>query len=326
MRKLSDVPEKPIALSRISEDPGPYCMSFRFELGPLIRSIEKIGLIHPPLVVKGDGDCLDVVIGYRRILALKSLKCEEAPMKDLSDLGLQPLDLLLFNLYDNLSIRPFNVVEKGMILNRLKPHLSEEEILKGFMPLLGLPPHEEARKIYGKLEALDPELKASSAEGDLALKTIKALLETDPNSRGALFEWIKDLRFNFNQQLLFVENTEDISVMEEISVPQVLRDKSLMGVRGDEKLNTPQKAKRVLALLKSKRFPLLTRSEEAFEKEISSLGLPERVKISHPPFFEDSHYRLEILFENGRKLEETIKQLDRLSGLEGIGDPWEEKP
>jgi len=56
------------------------------------------------------------------------------------------------------------------------------------------------------------------------------------------------------------------------------------------------------------------------------LDLPANVKISHPPFFEDPNYRLEISFENGRKLAETIGKLSRLTGLEGIGDPWEEKP
>ena len=154
MKDFSNVPDAKIALSRISEDPGPFCMSFGFELDPLVRSIEKIGLIHPPWVVGGDGDRLDVVMGHRRILALKALKSEQAPMKDLSALGLKPLDLLLLNLYDNLSVRPFNAVEKGMILNRLKPHLSGETILKEYMPLLGLQSREKARTLYEKLEEI----------------------------------------------------------------------------------------------------------------------------------------------------------------------------
>ena len=144
MKDLSDVLERQIPLNRISEDPGPYCMSFRSDLDPLCRSIKKIGLIYPPLVIRGDGGKMDVVIGFRRILALKSLKCENAPMKDISDLGLSPLDLLIFNLYDNLSVRSFNNVEKGMILNRLKSHLPGKEIRKQYMPLLGLAPREDA--------------------------------------------------------------------------------------------------------------------------------------------------------------------------------------
>ena len=97
-----------------------------------------------------------------------------------------------------------------------------------------------------------------------------------------------------------------------------------MSIKEDQKLNNPQKAKRTLSYLRSRRFPLLTRSEEAFEKRISGLGLPERVKISHAPFFENPDYRLEILFRDGKVLGETVKNLARINELEGICDPWEE--
>ena len=192
------------------------------------------------------------------------------------------------------------------------------------MPLLGLPSNESTRILYEKLEELDMALRTSCADGDLPLKTIKAFLETDPEARPALFRWIKDLKLNFNQQMLFIENTLDISVREETTVLQVLQEKSLLSIKEDQKLNNPQKAKRSLSYLRNRRFPLLTRSEEAFEKMISGLGLPERVKISHAPFFENPDYRLEILFRDGKVLGETVKNLARINELEGICDPWEE--
>jgi hypothetical protein len=91
----------------------------------------------------------------------------------------------------------------------------------------------------------------------------------------------------------------------------------------DRKLNTPQKAKRVLGHLKARRFPLLTLSENAFQKKISNLGLPEGVMIFYPPFFEGPDYRLQISFKNGETLREKIKILSELKGLEKVGDPWE---
>jgi hypothetical protein len=246
-------------------------------------------------------------------------------MKVLSGEELSPSDLLLFSLYDNLSSRAFNDVEKGMILKRLKPHFSGEEIRREYMPLLGLPSNESICILYEKLEELDTALRTSCADGDLPLKTIKALLETDPDSRATLFQWIKDLKLNFNQQSLFIENTLDISVKEATTILQVLQEKPLLSIKEDKKLNNPQKAKRSLSYLRSRRFPLLTRSEEAFEKMISGLDLPERVRISHPPFFENPNYRLEILFRDGKVLGETVKKLARLNNLEGICDPWEEE-
>jgi hypothetical protein len=325
MKDLSGAPETLVELTEISDQPGPYCMSFRFDLDPLKRSINKFGLIHRPLVIENGNYKKEAVIGFRRVLALKSLKWDRAPMKVLSGDELSPSDLLLLNLYDNLSSRPFNDVEKGMILNRLKPHFSGEEILKEYMPLLGLPSNESTRILYEKLEELDMALRTSCADGDLSLKTIKALLEMDPDSRATLFQWIKDLKLNFNQQMLFIENTLDISNTEATSILQVLQEKPLLNIREDQNLNNPQKAKRSLSYLRRRRFPLLTRSEETFEKTISSLGLPERVRISHPPFFENPDYCLEILFRDGKMLGETVKKLAQLNDLEGIGDPWDEE-
>ena len=77
MKDLSDAPHRLLNLKEIPEDPGPYCMSFGFDLDPLIRSIEKCGLLFPPFVAKNESGKMDVVIGFRRILALKSLKWDK---------------------------------------------------------------------------------------------------------------------------------------------------------------------------------------------------------------------------------------------------------
>ena len=326
MKDLSDAPHRLVDLKEISEDPGPYCMSFRFDLNPLIRSIEKWGLLFPPFTAKNESGNMDVVIGFRRILALKSLKWVRAPMIDLSEKNFSALDLLLLNLCDNLAVRSFNDVEKGMILNRLKPHLSEKLLRKEYLPLLGIPARESIYHVYENLEELDNEIKVSLADGTIPFKTVKALQEIDPESRSILFEWIRDLRFNVNQQGFFIETTVDIAIKEGISIPQLMREPPMLKIREDTELNNPQKARRLLAHLRSRRFPLLSHSEKAFEQKICNLGLPDNVKISHPPFFESPDYRLEILFKSGKVLDETIKALAVLKELERIGDPWDEVP
>lgn len=323
MKDLSDAPRRLVNLKEISQNPGPYCMSFRFDLDPLIRSIEKWGLLFPPLVTRNESGKMDVVIGFRRILALKFLKWDMASMIDLSEKKLSPLDLLLLNLYDNLAVRSFNDVEKGMALNRLKPHLSEKLLCEEFLPLLGIPSRKSIYRVYEQLEDLDDEIKVSLADGKMPFKTVKALLDLDPESRSILFQWIRDLRFNVNQQGFFIENTLDIALNEEISILQLMRESPILKIRDDKTLNNPQKAKRLLAHLQSRRFPLLSRSEKAFGQKINNLGLPDNVKITYPPFFESPDYRLEIRFKNGKGLGETIKALAHLESLESIGDPWE---
>jgi hypothetical protein len=318
--------ENPILLqlSELDENPGPYCMSFGFDLAPLIQSIKEVGLINPPLILRNREGRAEVVAGYRRILALKSLQREEIRCMDLTSAGLDPLKLLLLNLYDNLATREFNEVEKAMILKRLIPHISKEKIVERYMALLNLPSREEILDFYLRLEGLAPAIRHSLVERRVSIQAIKPLMEMDCDSRSGIFGCISKLQLNFNQQIQFIDYITDISIKEQKEIKEILKEDLISGLLDNEKLNNPQKARRLLGLLKSLRFPALTRSEEAFRKKISTLNLPKGLRIDHPPFFEGEGYTLEIRFKEGRELREKINALSRLQDLESITDPWME--
>lgn len=323
IRQFTDNIPVLVNAKEIDESPGSFTMSFGFDLKPLIRSIEKFGLINTPYVVRDTKGKWVPVVGFRRILVLKSLQWKKIPCVDLSDLGLSVLDLILLNLHDNLTTRKFNDVEKGMILYRLTPHTIRDEMLNYYMPLLDLPSHEPTLDLFLKLEELDTIIKRSIAEGTVSLKTIKQILDMSYESCMSILTWLNKIKFNFNQQLQFIEYIEDISIKEEKSITQILEEKQLLKLLEDTKLNNPQKTKHVLNLLRSIRFPRLTDSEKTFQKNISRLSLPKDVRIQHPPYFEAPHYRLEILFKNGKELKEKIGFLSNLDHLQMVGDPWE---
>jgi hypothetical protein len=133
------------------------------------------------------------------------------------------------------------------------------------------------------------------------------------------------LRLNANQQRQFITYTEEISIREEKKISELLKEETILDKLNDSKLNNPQKAKVLINLLRSRRFPLLTRSENLFREKTKGLGLPDGISISHPPFFEDPDYRLEIFFKNGKKLREKIDALGKVKDLESLGDPWKEE-
>lgn len=313
-----------VDLEEVNLDPGPCCMSYGFDLGPLTRSIEKFGLINTPLVTTGKGGKKEIVIGYRRMLAMKALKRERVSCRDLSGSDLSPLQRLLMNLYDNLTTRQFNDVEKGLILNRLSPYVPAREMTGQYMPLLGLPAHEQTLDIFLKLESLEDPIKTSLVRKAVSFPAVRAFMDMDKESREVIFEWVSNLNLNFNQQLQFIEYTLDISNRDRLSVSQLLREKALVRIREDGKLNRPQKSKKILTLLRSKRLPSLSGSEKAFQKKISELGLPGGVSLHPPPFFEGPEYRLEIRFKEGEELRSKIDALYRTEGLEGVTGAWRE--
>jgi hypothetical protein len=123
--------------------------------------------------------------------------------------------------------------------------------------------------------------------------------------------------------LKYIDYIIDISIKEDKSIPDIITEDQFLNLLSDKGLNTPQKAKKMLEILKCRRLPFLTDSEKRFNRKITALDLPNVVRVSHPPFFETQDYRLEIVFKDGRGLKRTIDLLAHIKGLEDIVDPWE---
>jgi len=308
-------------LKEIDDNPGPYCMSFHFDLKALVRSIEHCGLINDPFIILTEEGRAEVVIGYRRILALKALKMESIGCIDLSDSGLSHLDLLLLNLSENLATRQFNDLEKGMILSRLMIYISKEKVIEEYMPVLKLPSHVETLHFFLNLDGLDQQMKISIAEKVISLRAIKMLLDMEEKSRFSVFLLLAKLKLNFNKQIHFIEYIVDISHKEGIGIPDLLMEKSFQRILEEKPLNNPQKVKRVMNLLRARRYPSLVHYEDAFNRKISQLELPHGVRLCHSPFFESPDYMLEIKFKKGGELKEKLKILSRIEGLDNIGNP-----
>jgi ParB family chromosome partitioning protein len=323
-RKISTADLHLIDTDRINDSPGPYGMSFGFELKPLVRSIKKVGLVNVPVLIEDGKGTNTVISGYRRIQAVKSLKWDNIPCRILQESEISPLECLLLNLHENLATRSLNNVEKGMVLSRLNSYLTLTEITKNYMPLLDLPSREETLDLFLRIEKeLDENIKIYLARGHISLKIVKMLLDMDPISRLHVFGLISKLKFNINQQIQLINYVVDISHISKASIIEFLKDQPLENICLNDNLNTPQKARAVLRLLRTRRFPSLTEAEKAFDKMVSKLDIPKRVRIDPPLFFESPDYRLEVLFRDGKELREKVGHLFKMDGIEELGNPWE---
>ena len=322
---IPDMPQHLISIKDIDDRPsGPYCMSFPFDLTTLVRSIKEVGLINIPLLIRNENKTLDVILGFRRIKALKSLGWEKIPCKILPESEISPVDCLLLNLNDNLASRTFNEIEKAMVISRLSTCLEKNEVLEHYMPLLGLSSQESTRVFYCRLDdELNEEIKTSIISGNLSLHAARLILEMDDEAKTSVFKLMSPLKFNVNQQKQLIEYISDIKHIDNRLVSDILKDKSIQKICSDPQMNNPQKVNALLRELRSRIFPKLIDAEQTFKRMVSALDLPERVKITAPPFFESSHYRMEILFKSGEELKEKIDRLERTEGIAELYNPWE---
>ncbi|MBN1626023.1 MAG: ParB N-terminal domain-containing protein [Deltaproteobacteria bacterium] len=311
-----------VDIGEFDEVPGPFCMSYGFKLNTVVSSIKAVGLINRPCVRRNREGHMEIITGYRRVLALKTLDMTTVPCIDLTDSGLTDADMFLLNLNDNLCTRRFNNVEKGMILNGLLKYSPDEET--DYIPLLDITSKWEADILSG-IKDLHNNAKDSIAQGSVSIKTLGSLLDMKGIPVNLILNWIIKLKLNTNQQMLFIEYINDISIREGKGVNEFLNEETFVNILTDEDKNIPQKAKRFMDLLRARRLPFLTKNEKAFASLISGLDLPKGVRITPPPFFEGPDYLLEISFRDGVMLKEKIDALARIKGLPGIKAPWEEE-
>jgi len=310
-----------IAISDIDFKPGPFCMSFHFNLEPLKASIKKFGVINPPYLLRNSDNNFSVVAGYQRLMAVKELGWQDIMCHILPD-SFSLLDALLFNLNDNLLHRQLNNIEKGMILQRLTRFITTEEIVTNFMPILGIPSNKQQLELFLGLEDLEERIKISVAMEQLSIRVAGLLRYLEKNDRLAINDLFTSLKWSFNQQWEIIQWIKEIASRVGCSMKEIIDSKDIKEVLDTTMMNKPQKAKGIVKLLKYMRFPSLSKAEKLFNKSISNLSLPFGVKIIPPPFFEGTDYKLEIKFRKDEDLKGKLANLYNLANLNNISDFW----
>jgi len=324
--KIVEIAPRKVAIKDITDSPGPFCMSFGFDLGPLIQSIRHVGLVNPPILKDGPKG-LTVIAGYRRIMALKKLKAETVLCRIIfEDDDISALECFLLNLHDNLGTRNLNDVEKGMVLSRLEAWVPKQEIVERYLPLLGLRSHEINLRFFLEMErCFDVKIKTFVAEGKLSWQAIKMLSQIDAVSRLAILNLISHLKLNINQQAQLIDYLIDLSNIEGKSISQIAYEE-LKAIGSDIQMNRPQHAKTILNNLRARRNPSVVSAEKRFKGMLSDLHLPDGIEIIAPPFFEGDYYKMEVFFREGEDLKKKMDGLNHIKGLSKLGHPWKGSP
>lgn len=310
-----------VDIDNFSNLPGKFCMSYGFDNSQLVKSIDNIGLINNPYIFKRKDQSIEVVTGYRRLLALKELNIKEVNCYDLTESGISTYELLMVALHDNLFIRELNIIEKSMVISLLSELVKDINMIYKTCSLININRKDYA--MFLKINRLDDPIKQSISDGVLHIKAIELLFNLDMDDILKIISWINNLRLSYNYQLQFIDYISDISRIKKCSISSLMNEEYFQCLLVDDKKNIPQKTKELMEHLRIRRNPNISRYQEIFEKKIRKLNLPTSAKIVNPHYFESEGYKLEIDFNNGEELKEIVKKLaDEKYNLNSINDPW----
>ena len=286
-----------------------FRISFFCSLDQLKQSIREIGLIYPPVVTPRNGFMVPVT-GWKRILACKQILLSSIPVY----VSRETDDLKSFKLalFENLTIKKFDLIERAEIVSRLKKFgESEKSIVQGYLPLFGIPPIYDYYDLYAKISRLNRKEKCIVSEKKMALSVIEHLIQFSPKERKIVFPMLVFLSQNKQKELL--ELTKEISLRTELPVQEIFNSEEIKDVLLSENLSSIQKADTVRLLLKKKRYPLLSAREKSFESAKKKLGWPKDIDLSPTPYYEDNEAHIKFSFTGNKDYLKKISNLRRMA-------------
>ncbi len=303
---------------------SPFCISYGYDLSPMISSMEGMGLINPVVVTP----CQEkgkywVVCGHKRVLAAHELGWKKiASWIYRFD---HMLDGLWLSVHDNLATRELNPVEKACVLSKMAEHLNWEQIKEQLIPLLGLPAHKPAFELYRDIwTRFDDNLKQMTARGEIGIRNAKRILGLDDRDIKEISKLFSTIKFNLNQQAQLIDLLVDISHMKGLGFPEILKNGRLKEAIEGSRITSARRAEALIARLKRIRNPMAEAAWDKMKRKIRSLSLPEGVKLHAPPYFEGSSYRIDILFSEGQELLNKLNEILEIKSLMEIQQPIEE--
>jgi len=285
-----------------------------FDLEKLKTSIRKIGLVNPPVITHRDGHRV-LVSGWKRVLACLELGLSPIPVfiyRDEDD-----RDAFLFFLHENLAFRDFNLVEKAEILHKLHAWVpSKQEMIRRFLPLLGIPGSREYLEVHLEIAALEPHWKKKIQAARMSISNVRLFLAFEPDDRKVVGSWL--FLLNRNKQKEVMENLLDLGRKRGESPRRILAAPWIRSIMENEKLPPSRRADEILRQLRKERFPLLFSWKRAFSEALRKAGLEEETFTDDVALFEEGKFwcSFSLLDRNG--FEEKLRKLKILMDDSGL--------
>lgn len=301
---------KKVALADIDRYDEIFLMTFEPELDRLKGSIREIGLLEP-IWLREKGQGFQIVHGFQRFDVARTLGIEEIEALIWRRADLDDRSAFLMVLHANMLGRELNLVEKALALEKLLASFSfsRDEIIRTYLPLLRLEPHENVLDSFLRIVEFDPDLKRYFLRHTLSLTNILLFAKFSVGEQESIRRFLSPLRLSESATKEVLTYLLEISLRDGIGVEGLLSCREIQGVLWNERLSGPVKNQAVRRILRAKRYPELTQIEANFTARKKEMRLPPQVSLTPPPFFEGNRFRLEFSFKNVDEFTTSLKRL-----------------
>lgn len=280
----------------------------------LRQSIDRYGILHPPVIREISARLYGVVTGRKRLLALLALQKENTCHCLVVSKRVPKIEIFDMLLAEIQLTRQLTIVEKAIFLKKIIPLADERQIVKEYLPRLGLAPDPFVLQQTLKLLELEKPILLNMHQGYVNETVARDLIALPVQDRTILFEIIAALRPSFSNQKKLIRICQELAGRENKNIAALLDNDEVYAILHHQDANPPQKTKKLMAWLARRQKPRFIQAEEEFSRFIAAIRLPGNVSVAHTPFFEDDKVTLSIRFRNLESLQhvwEKIKHATR---------------
>ena len=279
----------------------------------LINSIEKVGILQPPVVQK-HLDTFRLISGKSRIHAFKTLYPHDhaLPCRVIAE-DTPPEQILSHIIEEKLLSGMLTPMEKAFFIEKCLKHIDIKRTTESFLPTLCEKPQPHTIKKFQRLLKLEPEIQISVHNGEIDKKTAYELLNLTQKDRLALHTLFMDLKLGGGKQKRLLSLSKDLAFREDISITELFVKSNLREILTHSEMNTPQKVTVLLATMQKLLFPQSEAAEKEFKETIKKMRLPSSCTVSHGQSFETDEAFVTIRFKNIFKIQSLLPQIEALA-------------
>lgn len=292
-----------------------FKIGFELPKEELKKSIQTYGILNPPILQKNDQNKYRIICGFKRLEIAKN-----SGLKNITAFIAEDTKSLfeLFNmaLYENLSIRNFNIIEKAQVFFILNNYfkISEEEIIKKYQDVFSFGSNNVWFKWLKILKNLPRQIQVLFEQNLLSHDLLDFLEDLENEEKFILVQIVKDFNLGKNRQKELVFLLHDIILIKKITLKELYNFSAIVEIRTNSKPTQSQKVDKLFSCLHSLRYPVYTRALKQFKQWLLSLKLPKEVQVKHGPYFETNKIDFSFQVSNSKELENIIKQLEQIDG------------
>ncbi len=302
--------EKIVNLSQIDFSDDAFRITTEKQVDDLMRSINHVGIMHLPLLLKKE-TTYTIVCGFRRIEACRRLNWFKLEAMIL-EADTMMLKCIKYAITDNAFQRPLNLIEKSRSIEMLFDFFKDINRLSEELSVLGLSEHPSMIKKLKGICHLPEPLQNSILSNTISLSMLLELAGMSWDDAKDFITLFNTLKLSLNKQREIVTMVKEIAIREDKSILQVIEESHLKKILMNEDLDKNQKAHNIRIYLKQRRFPSIAVIEKSYEKYRQKLNLKSGFKLIPPINFESSTYTLQLSFNNMTQLKGLKTAFDAL--------------